>query len=245
MGACLGSARVSPSFTWRKRGRAEPPLRINASHLAASTTNSVRRMASTGEDEMDAAVHGVKPEAAWLSRVKEACISRDLPWGICVGLNLKARLLSYCFFVLQMGVRGGWRYMLHSLRRVHSSAWLSSGVQRNPFFCVRSILLLSNYCIPQSMGRHDSTVESVPCRRAEPSHCFMCNFIGESQTTAEQLLRGDTEKEMAADCAPCAVLHCRQASYLVKQHASSACRPPSSPAQMINLIQLCVAGAAT
>lgn len=38
------------------------------------------------------------------------------------------------------------------------------------------------------------------------------------------------------------VLHCRQASYLVKQHASFACRPPSNPAQMINLIQLCVAG---
>lgn len=38
------------------------------------------------------------------------------------------------------------------------------------------------------------------------------------------------------------VLHCRQASYLVKQHVSFACRPPSTPAQMINLIQPCVAG---
>lgn len=31
-------------------------------------------------------------------------------------------------------------------------------------------------------------------------------------------------------------------AYLVKQHVSFACMPPSAPAQMINLIQLRVAG---
>lgn len=46
--------------------------------------------------------------------------------------------------------------------------------------------------------------------------------------------------DMTADCA-CTALHCRQASYLVKQHVSFACKPPSGPAQMINFIQLCVA----
>lgn len=37
------------------------------------------------------------------------------------------------------------------------------------------------------------------------------------------------------------VLHCRQASYLGKQHVSFARGPPSTRAQMINLIQPCIA----
>lgn len=37
----------------------------------------------------------------------------------------------------------------------------------------------------------------------------------------------------------CVVLHCRQAPYLWKQHVSFACRPSSTQAPTINLIQLC------
>lgn len=40
----------------------------------------------------------------------------------------------------------------------------------------------------------------------------------------------------------CVALHCRQAPHLLKQHVSFPCRSSSTQAQMINLIQLCIAG---
>lgn len=76
-------------------------------------------------------------EAAWLSTVKTALHKLQAPWGICVELNLKARLFCFCFFVLQMG--GGSDKMLQSIRcsrvllgsaagsnRIHFSATPSS-----------------------------------------------------------------------------------------------------------------------
>lgn len=101
-------------------------------------------------------------EAAWLSTVKTALHKLRAPWGICVELNLKARLFSFCFFVLQM-VGGGSDKML---QRLLGSAWLSSGVQQNPFFCIRAVLLLSNYCISRSMQCLDSTAESATAKWA-------------------------------------------------------------------------------
>lgn len=69
--------------------------------------------------------------ATIVCRSSIARCSKDGPWGICVELNLKARLLSFCLFVLQMG--GGGDKML---QRLQGSAWLSSRVQQNPFFCI-------------------------------------------------------------------------------------------------------------
>ncbi len=71
-------------------------------------------------------------------------------------------LSSFCFFVLQM--EGGDKM----LQRLPGSAWLSSGVQQNPFFCIRAVLLLSNYCVSQSMQCPDSTSESATAKWARP-----------------------------------------------------------------------------
>lgn len=47
------------------------------------------------------------------------------------------------------------------------SAWISSVVQQNPFFCT-VLLLLSNYCISQSMQRLDLATRSTTAEWARP-----------------------------------------------------------------------------
>lgn len=70
-------------------------------------------------------------EAAWLSTVKTALHKLRAPWGICVELNLKARLFSFCFFVLQMG--GGSDKMLQSIRRSRVLLGSAAGSNRIHF----------------------------------------------------------------------------------------------------------------
>lgn len=98
-------------------------------------------------------------EAAWLSRVKEACISCKLPrasvWSSTWRLSPRLSASLFCKWVVVGGS------LLHRLRR--SGVLLGSAVGSNRIHSlrVRSVLLLSNYCISQSMRCHDSTVESV------------------------------------------------------------------------------------
>lgn len=55
------------------------------------------------------------------------------PWGVwCAQLNLRARLLSFCFFVLQMEVDGaGWANK--TLQRLRAPPRLSCAARQNPF----------------------------------------------------------------------------------------------------------------
>lgn len=103
--------------------------------------------------------------AARLGTVKRAPYKLRAPWGIWVELNLKSRLLSIFLFVLQTGW-GGSAKMLQRLF-FQGSAWISSVVQQNPFFCT-VLLLLSNYCISQSMQRLDLATRSTTAEWAWP-----------------------------------------------------------------------------
>lgn len=119
-------------------------------------------------------------EAAWLSTAKTALHKLRAPRGICGELNLKPLLfLLLCFANGRGGGGGGGGGggADKMLQRLQGSAWLSSGVQQNPFFRIRAVLLLSNYCISPSMHCLDSTVRSLR-RQSEPGlRRLMCHFV--------------------------------------------------------------------
>lgn len=130
-------------------------------------------------------------EAAWLSTVKTALHKLRAPWGICVELNLKARLFSYCFFVLQMeGGRGSEgairccrdsRVLLGSAagsNRIHFSASAPSSSSSSSSPITASLRACDALIQPRSL-----------LRQSEPGYCLMCHFIGDLESAAKRLLR--------------------------------------------------------
>lgn len=71
------------------------------------------------------------------------------------------------------------------LQRLQGSAWLSSRVQQNPFFCIcaesSSTYGISHAC--------HALIQLTVSHQSEPSRCSMCRFISDIGTSVKRLLR--------------------------------------------------------